>query len=260
MKAILITVTLAGIVACAQPALTPPQIGFLQDGADSLRPVYGIAGNFILGDSAAEGLVTAAFSGSFGLLKTDSALIVIDRLGHPIASQDAPAGSAFFAFSSDGTPALAYFPSVNLLLLWNGGSFQLVLYDWGAFPANAVRAIASPDPEHAAILVQRDDGLWDLRILLATGDMDSQAALPGVNAPALMLPDGDIVYSDAKGIVVRRPDASEAHLGARLPAVYSLQQMGDGWVQLRDLGGCAQFAVRVKAGREAFYALPEVHQ
>ena len=256
MKAILISLVAASAAVCAQTSLAPPQAGFMQDGANSFRPVYGIAGNFLLGDPAASAIVSAAFSGSFGLSKTDSTLLVTDRTGQLIASQDAPQGPAFFAFSADGSPALAYFPSTNLLLHWNGGSFQLVLFDWNAFPANAVWAIALPDPFHAAAIVQRDDGLWDVRILLATGEVNSQAALPGVTTPALLLSTADLVYTSATGFVIRRTDGAETHVDAQLPVNFSLQQMGDGWIQVRDLDGCPQLALRITPGRESLFVLP----
>ena len=187
MKTIVVALTLAAAIGCAQPALTTPQIGFLQDGVNSFRPVYGVAGNFLLGNPAASGVVSAAFSGSFGIVSTGLALIVSDQQGQVIATMDAPAGPAAFAFSREGDPALAYFPSANLLLQWNGGTFQMVSYNSTAFPASEVQSIALPDREHAAFIVQRDEVLWDVRVFLATGEVDSQAALPGVSAPVLML-------------------------------------------------------------------------
>ena len=232
----------------------------MQDGGNSFRPVYGIAGNFLVGDPAASSVVSAAFSGLFGMLKTDSTLVVTGTRGQAIASQDAPPGPALFAFSADGSPALAYFPGGDLLLAWNGGGFQLVLFDWSAFPGNAVQSIALPDPGHAAMIVKRDDGLWDVRILLATGEIDSQSALPGVSAPVLMLATGDLVYSDANGFVIRRLDGSEIHVDAQVPVNSSLQQMGDGWVQVWAPGGCPQLALRITLGREGVYALPEEGQ
>jgi hypothetical protein len=46
MRAILATFLMAAGMAWAQTSLTPPQVGFMRDAADSLRPVYGIAGDF----------------------------------------------------------------------------------------------------------------------------------------------------------------------------------------------------------------------
>jgi hypothetical protein len=71
---------------------------------------------------------------------------------------------------------------------------------------------------------------------------------------------GELVFSDAGGIVLRNPDGSEVHIAAQLPAKFSLQQMDGGWVQLSDLGAPRRFAIRVVAGREGFYQLPEAGQ
>jgi hypothetical protein len=80
MRALLATLLMAAGMAWAQTSLTPPQIGFMRDATDSLRPVYGIAGNFLLGDPVAVGVVSAAYSGSCGWVKTRSTVAVIDKL------------------------------------------------------------------------------------------------------------------------------------------------------------------------------------
>lgn len=253
MKAFLITLSLTPVAMWAQ--LTAPQVGFIQDSADALRPVYGLAGNFVLGDSVAANVEAASFSGSFGILKTTSALVVIDRQGQVVASQDAPAGPALFAFSRNATPALAYLPNVNVLLQWSDGVFQQV-----PLASANVLSIAAVDSDQAAFVLQRDDGLWDVRILLSTGEVISQTALLGVAAPALMLATGELLYGDANGIVVRKLDGSEKHIDAQLPATFAFRQMGDGWIQVRDLATQQQYAVRLTDGKEQFYALPGVDQ
>ena len=226
MKAFLIALSIAPVALWAQ--LATPQIGFIQDSGNALRPVYGIAGNFVLGDSAAAGVQAASFSGSFGMLKTRSTLIVIDRQGQVVASQDAPAGPALFAFSRTGAPALAYLPDANVLLQWLDGVFQQVPLD---SPTN-VLSIASIDAGQAAFILQRDDGLWDVRILLSTGEMISQTLLLGITAPALMLATGEVIYGDANGIVVRKPNGVEKHIDTQLAPTFAFQQIGEGWIQV----------------------------
>jgi len=255
MRAILATLSLMAGVAYAQ-TLSPPQVGFLQDAANSFRPVYGIAGNFLPGDPVAGGVVSAAYSGSYGLIKTSSAVIVTDRAGLLAASNSQPDGPALFAFRRSGEPALAYMPAANALLAWDGATFHPVPFDL-TIAASAILSIAAPNPSQATIIVQRDDGLCDVRIDLATGDLVAQTALPGVAAPALMLANGDLVYADGNGIMLRKRDGSEQHISAQLPASFALQQMGDGWIQLRDLGSSRQFAIRVTQNREQYYQLPE---
>jgi hypothetical protein len=259
MRFVLLLLAIA-VTVCAQPALAPPQIGFIQDSSNTLRPVYGIAGNFVLGDATQAGLTSAAFSGSFGIVKTDTSLLAIDRQGQAIAASDAPSGSALFAFSQSGAPSFAYLVDANAWMVWDGQSFLPASFDLTAFGSATVVSITSQHDGEAAIILQRDDGLWDIRILMAAGEVTSETAIPGVTAPLLALATGDLVYADANGIVVRKLDGSERHIPAQLPANFGFQQMGDGWIQLRDLATLNQFAVRITQDREQFYGLPGVDQ
>lgn len=241
----------------AQPAIAPPQLGFVEDSAHALRPAYGLAGNFILGPSIASKIVTEAFSGSFGLLKTASSLAVFDPQGKLLASMDAPSGPALFAFSPSGDMALAYMATSGALIEWRGSAFAPVSIHSEEEIADAPLAIAFPTPFEASLIVQRNGTLWKLNSPLGKIGAFSRIALIGVHAPVLALPTGDLVYSDDGGIVIRRADASEVHVAAPLPAGFSLQQMNRDWVQLSDLDSSARFAIRTTAGREAFYQLPE---
>jgi hypothetical protein len=254
----LIALSLSAAGLAAQPALQSPEIGLIQAADHSLRPLYGIAGNFVLGDSMATGVVSAAFSGSLGLIKTDSALIAINRQSEILSNIDAPPGEALFGFSADGASALIYVGGPNQLFQWSQGTFAPVSFDPASFPR--VSAVAFPDCDHAAIIVQRDDALWDVRISLATGKVDSQTALPMQVGPVMALASGDLIYRDVDGMVVRKSDGLEMHLEAVLPQRFSLQQIGENWIQIRDLDSNSQFALRLTTTREAVYALPEVEQ
>jgi hypothetical protein len=241
--------------AWAQHALAPPQVGFIRDSHREIRPVMGLAGNFLIGRAASTGIVSSAFSGFFGMLKSDSAVAVTDRQGRTIAGAEAPPGPALFAFSADGSPAFAYLEQSKSLRVWDGRRFHP-----GPDIDQAVISIASRSSSVGALIVQREDGLWELGIELATGAIVSQTALPRITAPVLMLAGGGIVYRDAKGAVLRREDGSEKHIAAHLPKSFALGQMGDGWLQVTDLAGSRLFAVNVQPGHERLYLLPEVRQ
>ena len=255
MKKLFALVWMAVALACAQPALAPPQTGFMLDGGGALRPVFGIAGNFVIGDAVATEIRFAAYSGTFGIVKTGSAVVVLDRQGQLVASVDAPPGPALFAFSRGGDPALVYVSDANVLLRWRDGTFEAI-----PFASDPVVSIAALDSARARLIVQRDDGLWDVEVLVATGEILSQAAIPDVAPPVLLLATGDLVYGGASGIVIRKPGGAERHIDAPLPASFAFQQMGDGWVQFRDLSAGREFALRVAENREQFYQLPEADQ
>lgn len=257
MKSFITLFALAAL-ASAQPAIAPPQVGFLYDGATSYRPVFGIAGNFIVGSPAFASVANASYSGSFGLVKTDTAIIATNNQGQQVATKDAPVGAALFAFQSDGSPAFAYLPTEQLLLKWTGAGFQTVSLNSVLFPAGAVQAIFAPDASHVGMLVQRVDGLMDIRVRVATGDVDSQTVISGVRTPALILSSGELIHTDRNGIVVRRADGTEVNILGQMPARFSLAQMGAGWIALTDSSSGAQYAVRVTTGREGFYCLPAI--
>jgi hypothetical protein len=256
----LLTLFMLAVAASAQPSIAPPQIGFLKDGSGSFRPVLGIAGNFLMGPPAYGAVANAAYSGSFGLVKTDTAILAIDNQGRAIATMDAPGGPALFAFQGDGSPAFAYLPGSHLLFEWIGAGFQMVPVNSRLFPAGAVRAIFAPDAAHVGLLVERLDGLQDIRILLDTGEADSEAAIPGVRGAVLILPAGQLIYTEMTGVVVRNADGVEVHIPGQISVHCSLAQMGAGWVEVTDHASSSRFAVRVNAGREGFFALPEVSQ
>jgi hypothetical protein len=245
-----ISVMALSMVASAAAQIRPPQLGFAGAADGTLRPVYGVAGNFILGPSVAGKVISQAFSGSLGLLKTESTLVAFNGQGKVLATTDASAGPALFAFSPDGSTALAYVASSNTLIEWSAGRFEAVPFHPEPDP---ILAVAVPNPLEASLIVQREGEIWEVASA-------SQRALVGVTAPVLALASGELVFRDANGIVLRKPDNSEVHIAARLPAKFSLQQMDGGWVQLSDLATPRRFAIRVVSGREGFYQLPEVGQ
>jgi hypothetical protein len=209
-----------------------------------------VPGNFILGPSIAGKIISQAFSGSLGLLKTESTLAAFDGRGRMLATTDAAAGPALFAFSLDGLRALAYVPSSKTLLELKAGQLATMPFHP---ELGTVLAISLPNTFEVSLIVQRLDEIWEI-------GSASQRALVGVTAPVLALASGELVFSDANGIVLRKPDNSEIHIAANLPAKFSLQQMDGDWVQLSDLATARRFAIRVAAGREAFYQLPEARQ
>lgn len=249
-----------GPQAFSQHAIAPPRLGFVADGSRTLRPLYGMAGSFILGPAVRGAVVSQAFSGSLGLLKTNLFLAAYDPQGQPLGSVplgsiNVSRGPALFAFSPDGTAALAYVASSDALYEWKGGAFSR---SWVRPVDGRVLAIAFPAAFEAALIVERSAGdIWEIREPLGGLGTLSEQALPGVHAPLLALSSGDLVYPGVGGIVVRHPTGAEVHIPATLPVSFSLQQMNRDWVELAGRATKAHFAIRTTPAREGIYQLPE---
>jgi hypothetical protein len=235
----------------AQPAISPPSVGMVRDSGGSVQAVNGIAGNFLLADTGISNAVSAAFSGSAGLIKTDTELLVLDAPYQIVARFDAPAGPALFAFDGAGAPALAYYSGT--LFRFHGGNLEPV--NWSG---DAV-AIALAGRRSAAIVVRRGDQLWKVRLSLAGGEIENEGLLAGVSGPAALLSDGAVVFIDANDVVVRDGTGAERRVAAGIAVDY-FEQLGKGWLAIREAGGGRLFALRVRPDGLDLYQVPEVEQ
>lgn len=111
----------------AQSGIAPPRVGYIRDEAGALRPVYGVAGNFVLGRPVnRRPVISAAFSGRLGLAKNTAALYAFDREGRRLGRLAVADGPAQFAFSPDGSEALVFLPDTSEWFRWTNGGFQPV--------------------------------------------------------------------------------------------------------------------------------------
>jgi hypothetical protein len=245
---VLATLLSCAAAALAQPAISTPSVGVVRDSAGSVHAVNGIAGNFLIADTGISNAVSAAFSGSAGLIKTDSELLVLDASNQVSARYDVPGGPALFAFDSSGAPALAYYSGT--LFRFREDSLEPV--NWSG---DAV-AIALAGPQSAAVLVRRDDQLWNVRLSVMSGEVENEALLAGVSAPAALLPDGSVLYTDQDGVVVHDATGAERRAGAGIQADY-FERMGKDWIAIREVSGGRLFALRISQPDLSLCQVPE---
>ena len=257
MKTAVALVLLFAGLSRGQTALSRPEIGFVQDHANALRPASGVPGSFRLGDSIRTGVISSAFSGSLGIAKSNAAIYLFDQAGRIIHKALAPAGAALFGVADDGESALAYLIRERAFLHWTGHDLAPVHWDPDATEGE-VLSIAQPSADRASMLVARGDRVWLLNVSLSSGVVESQRRLSGVNSRVLLLNDGGLVYAGAGGVTLERANGSEMRFEAQLSPTVQLRRMGAGWVQISDSSG-RQFALWLQRNRERLYQLPEAH-
>jgi hypothetical protein len=250
MKNGLIALLLTCAAALAQTAISLPSVGMVRDSGGSVQAVNGIAGSFLLADTGLSKAISAAFSGSAGLIKTDTEVLVLDASYQVTTRYDAISGPALFAFDASGAPAFAYYSET--LFRFHGGNLEPV--NWSG---DAV-AIALAGRRSATVLVQRDARLWNVRLSLASGEIEYEGLLAGVSGPAALLSDA-IVYTDGNDVVVRDDAGAERRVAAGIQVDY-FEQLGKDWLAIREAGGGRLFALRVRPEGLDLYQVPEVEQ
>ena len=235
-----------------QPAIVPPQLGFVQDSTRSLRPVYGVAGNFILGRSVVGQVISEAFSGSVGLLKTDSSLLrSTPRVGcfHPWMCRPGLRSSRFHL-----QPArhVAYIASNNSLVGWRGDGFASISLN-DDLATQTVLAIAFPNciPSITAGPKKRyrsGTQPWKFFRNRAPGHPCSTARAP-IGRSCLSRNRGN---RHSPNRCIRSPRSRNI----TRQSLAATNESGVGTAT--DLNSNARFAIRTTQGREGFYRLPEI--
>jgi hypothetical protein len=246
----------AVMAASAQQGIAPPQLGFIAAADRSLRPVLGFPGNLLLGSAAADNIQSAAWSGSYGLAKSDDLLMAFDGT-HMLGSIDVSRGPALFAFHSDGSPALALLPQSGELYSWTGAGFKLITFREDLLEGNPL-AIAVPQFDRVSVIVQRAYGLW-LVVESTSDEIESQSALPGVQAPVLLQNDGGLLYMDQTSLVIRDGSGNERRMKLSL-SMAELHWMGTEWLQAVEANSGHQYAMRITPGFERISQIPEARQ
>jgi hypothetical protein len=158
------TVVLMFAASACFGQITGPSIGYVRDLRGDLRPVFGVSGAFVLGESIEQGVISATFTGSAGLVKKDKELVIY-RGGKAVRSIDAPAGGASFGFDGKGMPAWVRFADEGCLV-WRNESPEP-----GACPADEQPAVGDmPEPVESVesmgadwLAVRTASGIWAVR-------------------------------------------------------------------------------------------------
>jgi len=114
MRRLIFALLAFSALAPGQSGIGVPLIGFIRDAGNVLRPVYGIAGNFITGEAAATGVLRVTFNGRTGIAITGGGAYLFNSAGRflrrldeapPIASRLSSAGNTL-EFAKDGGTVL----------------------------------------------------------------------------------------------------------------------------------------------------------
>lgn len=241
MKHILTAVCFSAMLCPAQTGIQAPRLGVVADADGSLRPLLGFAGNLFLGDAIGVDVITSASSGSISMVKTITALTVLDQSAQLLFAMDLDdPGPALFAFRPDGSPARVYLPRSGALFAWKTDHFEP---DSTAVPSG-IFAIGD-----RAFLVQRGEAIWRV-------DDAGETLLPGLAGPTLLLADGAVVYTDDTSVVIRDANGVERRIDTGVQ-IGEFRQLGAGWIEAIEPGPGRLFAICILPGREQSSQLPE---
>ena len=269
-KAILLSM-LCAVYSPAESNFNAPLVAVARDEVRQLRLVYGVTGNFILRGTIATNVSSWAFSGTGGLVQTQSALLVVNMYGGIARSIESQEGAMVLAPGTASLPALSFSPADSQLRQMRAQmdeqTDEKVALDPDALAGNVV-ALRAVSRSRAELAVCRNGDLWRLTVKLSSGSVEHEsmaggtagkAACGSANAAAVLLMGGRIIVARSGGLIIQDADGMSRTIDlARAgpsQSTFQIRQAGDGWIAL-DSEKSPPTLVRLTGTGEGIYRLP----
>lgn len=166
----------ASIAANCQ--LATPSVGYVRYASGDVRSIYGLQGNYIVGDSPLSSAEAVSFSEAGGLILRSGTLVLVDSKLATVATAEVHESSALLRIDDAPETAVAWLPGARALVHWNGKSLAAASLS-SIGERDTVTSVRKLDANTASLLVSKPDGtLARHRISLRTGELKSSLAVP----------------------------------------------------------------------------------
>ncbi|MGH9696172.1 MAG: hypothetical protein ACRD5Z_18630, partial [Bryobacteraceae bacterium] len=156
-----------------------PRIGAVREPDGSVRPLFGLLSNFVLGEPLPVGpALLAAFSDQAGLVLIKGRIELISPDGSVIGSYATGETNAILDIADGPDTALAWLPLAGRFVRWNGRAFIDYAFDASRI-SGSIRAVRLLDSAHAEVLVANGDTLECISISITDGVPVRSEMLPG---------------------------------------------------------------------------------
>lgn len=215
-----------------QAQIGKPELGFVRYADSTVRSIYGVEANLIIGKQMARA-DAVSFSDSGGLLALNGHIQLVNRAGSVLSDYDAHERKPLLNIDGDLTTAVAYLPSRQALLYWNGRSFILTQLGSGGFSGTPTSV--QMHGAHAAKLLASTSGgnVSEITISLDTGEPASVNFLPGIEGPAF-LHHAFVIFHDKQGLEVEAPNASRRTVPLKATDL-RIERISSDWLHLTSL-------------------------
>jgi hypothetical protein len=240
----------------AESNLGAPVVGVARDIHRQVRPVYGVAGNFVLRDAIPEAAVDWAFDGAGGLMKTDAELLTLDSGGKVTGRRAAPRGDAVLSAGA------AFFPATSELWLIGVHADRKIRIEPEALGGDVV-ALGAPNGRSVPLALCRGSRVWLVMVDVTSSAVSREILAPGAIgdqgcAGALVWLDGNFLLATARELTIQTVAGDERHLpiaGGAHGARPELHRAGERWVQV-EVAGASPLLLLVTGDGEKVYRLP----
>ena len=224
--------------------LEAPYRGCIVEGS-GVRFVHGLRGSFAATKSMMHGALSAACTDRYTVVKTMDSILVLDRAGNVVSSEETPGGGALIAFDDRDEPAFAYFVEAREFRRWESNGWTLM----EPTITGDVLAIAAAG-DKLVVLQRQDAELWLTRTW--DGALTANELVHGSATTAIILRDASLLLAFGSTLRLRTPASIEREF--QMPAaIHSISHMSTGWIAVETESG--RVAVERTADGLRYYLL-----
>lgn len=211
-----------------QAQIRAPKVGVARYADSTVRAVYGIDSAFVIDRQAIGSADAISFSDLGGLLSAAGRITLVDSRLSVVAECDSLEKAPLLNMDGGLRSAIAWLPSRQALLHWNGESFVLTRVNGAVL--NRVTSVRVESRTSAKLLFSEGDAVFEALVSLKTGDLISMSPLPGIQAPAYQQ-GSFVLFRDKNGLEIE--SAGEATRTIALQAAdLTFERMSSDWLHL----------------------------
>jgi len=162
-----------------------PRVGAVRYSDGSVWGLFGVSRNFVLNGQLAASTDAASFSDSGGLISIQGRIRLVGPKGALVDEYDSGEAHPVLSVTGDLTTAIAWLPTRNQFVRWNGRALVVTEPDTAALRGN-VGSIDAVDAHHARAFIQATDQTVSVALISTdTGAILSNHALSYAHGPAI---------------------------------------------------------------------------
>jgi hypothetical protein len=217
-------------LACgARAEVNAPKLGFARYADRTVFKINGLESNLLVDSQLLSSADALSFSDAAGLVAVGGQIQLIAVDGALLGAYSSTESAPVLNIDGDLTTAVAWLPSHQELVRWNGQSFVPTRIS-NALPGK-VTSVQLTGPSTARMLANdSSDHVFAVSVSLETGLVTSIDLLPGVQGPGFQQY-SFVVSHDANGLHVSVPNGSVRTLPLSAPDL-TIERMASDWLHL----------------------------
>lgn len=231
-----------------------PKLGIARYADRTAYSIYGLESNLLVNAQLLSSADTLSFSDSGGLVAIGGRIQLMTLDGAPVGEYESTEAAPVLNIDGALTTAIAWLPSLERLVYWNGSAFvvtQLVNPDM----PGKVSSVQASGTTAAKLLANDQHGnVFAISVSLETGQVLSVDLLPGVKGPAFQQY-SFVVSHDANGLHVTGANGVVRTLPLTAPDL-TFERMSSDWLHLASATTGQDWALHLSPGTLHLSQLP----